>query len=320
MHYDIFNGDADGIIALLQLRLAQPQQSTLVTGVKRDIDLLNQISGQLQADDSVTVLDVSMQKNQQGLSMALEKGATIFYADHHQSGHIPNHPQLSAHINLDANICTGLIIDKLLQGQYHRWAITAAYGDNLIKIADGLAKEAGLSDEQAGQLKDLGTLINYNGYGGCVEDLHFDPKTLYTALLRYPDPFLLFKDNTSVYYQLKSAFDADFAQALAIEADYSSDTVSVYRLPDAAWSSRISGVFGNHLANSKPNKAHLVLTTQSSDQVMVSLRAPLENKQGAGSVCSQFATGGGREAAAGINALPLDSIEQLIAVTEAYYA
>ena len=38
MHYDVFNGDADGIIALLQLRLSAPnssetQESTLITGV-----------------------------------------------------------------------------------------------------------------------------------------------------------------------------------------------------------------------------------------------------------------------------------------------
>jgi hypothetical protein len=34
---DVFNGDADGLCALHQLRLAEPVQSELVTGVKRDI-------------------------------------------------------------------------------------------------------------------------------------------------------------------------------------------------------------------------------------------------------------------------------------------
>ena len=42
--YDVFNGDADGICALLQLRLAAPADSTLITGVKRDIDLLKPVS------------------------------------------------------------------------------------------------------------------------------------------------------------------------------------------------------------------------------------------------------------------------------------
>ncbi|MEJ2533090.1 MAG: DHH family phosphoesterase, partial [Halioglobus sp.] len=41
MNFDVFNGDADGICALLQLRKAQPLESTLVTGVKRDINLLS---------------------------------------------------------------------------------------------------------------------------------------------------------------------------------------------------------------------------------------------------------------------------------------
>ena len=35
MHFDVFNGDADGICALLQLRQTFPD-SKLVTGVKRD--------------------------------------------------------------------------------------------------------------------------------------------------------------------------------------------------------------------------------------------------------------------------------------------
>ncbi len=58
MNYDIFNGDADGIIALLQLRLANPIDSKLVTGVKRDIKLVQSID--VQAGDSLTVLDISM--------------------------------------------------------------------------------------------------------------------------------------------------------------------------------------------------------------------------------------------------------------------
>ena len=46
MHYDIFNGDADGILSLLQLRLADPIASELVTGVKRDIVLLDKLDEQ----------------------------------------------------------------------------------------------------------------------------------------------------------------------------------------------------------------------------------------------------------------------------------
>ena len=84
MNYDIFNGDADGIIALLQLRLADPINAELVTGVKRDIKLVEKVD--VQAGDELTVLDISMEKNMVGLEQALAQGAHVFYADHHQSG------------------------------------------------------------------------------------------------------------------------------------------------------------------------------------------------------------------------------------------
>ncbi len=41
---DVFNGDADGICALTQLRNAEPLESTLITGVKRDIALVAKAS------------------------------------------------------------------------------------------------------------------------------------------------------------------------------------------------------------------------------------------------------------------------------------
>ena len=57
-HYDVFNGDADGICALHQLRLADPRESVLVTGVKRDINLVKRVSA--ETGDTVTVLDISL--------------------------------------------------------------------------------------------------------------------------------------------------------------------------------------------------------------------------------------------------------------------
>ncbi|MFZ8890176.1 MAG: DHH family phosphoesterase, partial [Pseudomonadales bacterium] len=70
--YDVFNGDADGICALLQLRLAMPAESTLITGVKRDIDLLKQVAA--GPGDEITVLDVSMDTNRAALDAALAAG------------------------------------------------------------------------------------------------------------------------------------------------------------------------------------------------------------------------------------------------------
>ena len=56
--FDVFNGDADGLCALQQLRLAEPaDEAVLVTGVKRGIGLLARVDA--VAGDRVTVLDVS---------------------------------------------------------------------------------------------------------------------------------------------------------------------------------------------------------------------------------------------------------------------
>lgn len=317
MHYDVFNGDADGIIALLQLRLAQPITSNLVTGVKRDIQLLEKISAGV--GDSVTVLDISMEKNLAALERVLAGGASVFYADHHKAGEIPTHAGLEAHIDLDANTCTALIIDDLLHGRFHTWAITAAYGDNLIARADELADKAGLTAKQKGQLKELGTLINYNGYGSQLEDLHFDPADLFTALLAYDDPFAVIADQTSPFYVLRKAYQQDMDKALAIEPHYISDTLAVFELPNEASSRRISGVYGNMLANQSPDMANAVLTENSNSSYTVSLRAPLNNKQGAGDICTQFPTGGGRAAAAGVNALEKSQLAAFIDLVERYY-
>ena len=56
---DVFNGDADGLCALHQLRLAEPAASELVTGPKREIGLLKRV--QASAGDRVTVLDIAHQ-------------------------------------------------------------------------------------------------------------------------------------------------------------------------------------------------------------------------------------------------------------------
>ncbi len=258
MNYDIFNGDADGIIALLQLRLADPINAELVTGVKRDIKLVEKVG--VQAGDELTVLDISMEKNMAGLEQALAQGAHVFYADHHKAGEIPQHGNLDAHIDLDANMCTALIVDKLLDGRFHTWAITAAYGDNLIAKADALADKAGLNQEQKAQLKELGTLINYNGYGSKVDDLHFHPADLYQALKQYVSPFDAIADKASPYYQLQSAYQQDMDAAQAVPATHESAKLKLFELPNNAASRRISGVYGNWLANQKPDSAHAVLT------------------------------------------------------------
>jgi hypothetical protein len=311
MQIDVFNGDADGICALVQLRLAMPAEARLVTGLKRDIQLLEQVNA--TAQDQVTVLDISLEKNRPALDKILAQGAQVFYVDHHQSGDIPAHPHLTALIDTDANVCTSLLVDGYLQGQYRAWAVAAAFGDNLLAVAEQAAQPLALSPVQLKQLHDLGVCINYNGYGGSLGDLHFAPDKLFRELAPYASPFDFMDDNSDIYQQLLAGYADDMAQALRMKPEYETAAVGVYILPDVAWARRISGVFGNELANRVPSRAHAVLSFTEQGDYQVSVRSPLTNKTGADELCSAFPTGGGRKSAAGINHLPLDQLSVFIA-------
>lgn len=306
---DVFNGDADGICALHQLRLAEPRQSRLVTGVKRDIALLDRV----EADDGdrVCVLDISLDKNRDGLLRLLQSGAHIHYFDHHFAGDIPQHPRLDAHIDTSANICTSLLVNQYLNGAHLAWAVTAAFGDNLHDAARTAAAPLGLSTEKLEALAQLGTLLNYNSYGVTLADLHIAPDALYRAIAPFADPFDFIADSDA-YQTLLSGYQTDMAHTTALQPAIDEARIRVYLLPDAAWTRRVGGVFGNELARRAPNRAHALMTSLPEGGYRVSVRAPLATKSGADELCMQFPTGGGRKAAAGINHLPEAMFEPFV--------
>ena len=318
MNYDVFNGDADGICALLQLRLAEPREAQLVTGVKRDINLLSRLEA--GPGDRITVLDVSMDKNRTGLEQALAAGAEVFYVDHHFAGEVPGHEKLSAIINEAPDVCTAVLVNGHLGGQFPEWAVTGAFGDNLKDTARALASPLALSAEDVEQLELLGTCINYNGYGPALADLHFNPEDLYRTLLAAGHP-LEFVRGSADFDKLCTGYSQDMAMAGSLQPMSGGDDIAVFLLPDEAWARRVSGVFSNDLATGNPGRAHAVLTAKANGNYLVSVRAPLSNKRGAAELCMQFPTGGGREAAAGINDLPADSLDAFVAkFAEAYSA
>jgi single-stranded DNA-specific DHH superfamily exonuclease len=314
---DVFNGDADGICALVQFRLANPAQTKLVTGVKRDIQLLKQV--EVQSNDFVTVLDISLQKNRRDLDRILQHGAAVFYVDHHDAGEIPQHSKLHTLIDTAANTCTSLLMDQYLGGKFSTWAVIAAFGDNLINSAERLALQLSITAKQLNQLRGLGVCLNYNGCGNVVSDLHFPPDFLYRELVDYMNPFDYMAANDSSYSLLLEMYAEDIAKAEAIKEEYCTSMVAVYRLPDEAWARRISGVFSNVMANKMPNRAHAIISYNADGGYQISVRAPLANKTGANELCSLFSTGGGRKGAAGINHLPYDKLPLFITEFEKKY-
>lgn len=315
-HYDIFNGDADGICALLQLRGAQPQDSELITGVKRDISLVANVNA--GPGDKLTVLDISFDKNREAVLSALANGASVFYVDHHFPGDIPTHHALHTLIDPQANMTTSALMNSFLNGARAAWAVVGCYGDNMDETAARIAREQAVQGD-LNALKELGVLINYNGYGATVDDLHVSPVDLYRRLARFSDPQQVLAEDSTLVEQLREAYNDDMRQAEASPRLFQNDTVTVIELPDAPWARRVSGVYGNALANQAPRCAHAVVTDTPAGYV-VSVRAPLANKQGADQVCRQFPTGGGRAAAAGINCLPAAELDTFIDVLSRFYA
>jgi hypothetical protein len=316
-YYDVFNGDADGICALTQLRNAEPRDSVLVTGVKRDINLLKQVDA--AEGDEITVLDVSMDKNAEALQAVLASGASVWYCDHHFAGEIPESDRLTALINTAPDVCTSMLVNGHLRGAFLEWAVVGAFGDNLFESATVLAKPLELTADRLESLKNLGTYINYNGYGSNLEDLHFAPADLYRAVSVHASPFDFMNDGRDDFDKLESGYGDDMRAAQALQPVSRQDSTAVFILPNEPWARRVSGVYSNDLANANPSRGHAVLTEKANGNYLVSVRAPLENKTGADELCMRFPTGGGRKAAAGVNDLPAESLDDFIDQFTAFY-
>ncbi len=319
MHsFDVFNGDADGICALHQLRLQTPRpDARLVTGVKRDIRLLARLAD--VRDSEITVLDISLDRNRDALARLLAQGNRILYVDHHFSGDIPASPLLTAHINPSPQTCTSMIVDSLIGGRYRSWAVVGAYGDNLDETALQAAHGLDLGREAIDALRETGILLNYNGYGASLDDLFFPPDVLYRAVHDFADP-LEFHARSEILARLRDGYRRDMARAEA-HAPLREDPGSrVFQLPGEPWARRVSGVFSNTLARQKPEKAHALLMANPDGSVRISVRAPLVNRTGADLLCRQFPTGGGRAAAAGVNALPPEMLDAFLAAFSGQYS
>ena len=221
------------------------------------------------------------------------------------------HPGLAAHIDLAPGVCTGILVDRHLRGAHRVWAVVAAYGDNLAAAARELAAPLALDAARTEQLIELGENLAYNAYGDSEADLIVHPAALYRIMHAYADPFR-FIECEAVLRTIGGARRADLELARAVRPVAQGPRTAVYVLPDAAWSRRVRGAIGNELANASPQMAHAVLTPHRQGGYAVSLRAPLAQPTGADALCRQFATGGGRAAAAGVDNLPADRLDDFV--------
>lgn len=315
-HYDVFNGDADGICALHQLRLAEPLAAELVTGVKRDIALLARVPA--HAGDRVTVCDISLDSNRDALLPMLARGVHVAWFDHHFPGELPASGLLDAHIDTAPTACSSLIVDRHLGGCYRGWAVAAAFGDGLVEPARQAAEPLALTGERLAALRELGECLNYNAYGDSPEDLHFHPAELFRKVSAYSDPFSFIAEEPA-FAVLRAGYRDDLDRVRALHPEWETVGAALFILPAEKWARRASGVFANLVAQASPQRAHAVLTLRPEGGYVVSVRAPLARPEGADALCRQFPTGGGRRGAGGVNHLPEDRLEAFVAALQAAY-
>jgi hypothetical protein len=314
--YDVFNGDADGLCALQQLRLAEPVDAQLVTGPKRDVALLARVPA--GAGDLVTVLDVAMAANGPALRTLLERGAEVIYFDHHACGEVPVHPRLHVHLDPGPAVCTSLLVDRWLAGAHRRWALVGAYGDGLVDEANSLASVFGLDTAQRQALHDLGTDLNYNAYGEHESDLIAAPTRLHALLRGHLDPLALDDDGTLA--RIRATRVADFALACEHPAIPVGAHAIACVLPDAPWSRRVRGVLAHDLVRRTPDRGVAVLSPDGRGAYVVSVRAPLTNRSGADVLCRRFPSGEGRAGAAGIDRLPAVQLDAFLSALARAFA
>lgn len=304
-----FNGDADGLCAMQQLRLTEglDRDAGLVSGPKRQIDLVRYVEA--GAGDTVTVLDLSFRVNRAAVEALLALGTRVRYFDHHETGALPQHALFEAHIDTSPETCTSVLVDRYLGGAHRAWAAVGAYGDNLDRTAAQLVAALCLGAEARERLRDLGIALNYNAYGESEADLLFRPVELHARLARHRDPLEFVRDDPA-YGSLRERYEEDMQRCTTLRPVAENTHAALYVLPEAPWAKRVNGVLANLLARREPGRAHAVLVRNAAGGMAASVRAPVERPTGAAALCAAFASGGGREAAAGINHLDADEVEE----------
>ncbi|MES2935709.1 MAG: DHH family phosphoesterase, partial [Pseudomonadota bacterium] len=313
--YDVFNGDADGICALHQLRMAEPRAAQLVTGTKREIELLQRVPTVDQID--VTVLDISFDSNLPGLKRILDAGGRVTYFDHHSASKLFEHPNLHTYLDDAPQVCTSLLVDQYLGGRYRQWALVAAFGDNLIGRSHQLARELGLTESHTNALCEIGFLLNYNAYGESLADLHMTPEALYSVVHQFAEPIDF--ASAPAYTLLAEHYRQDAFHMDALMPEWAGKSGVIYILPCTPWARRISGMFANKLIANDPYKSYGVLTQKIDGNYVVSVRSSKPDERSASGLCDRFASGGGRRSAAGINTLPANDVERFVASFAAYF-
>ena len=89
-----------------------------------------------------------MKSNLQLLNAHLELHNSITGIDLHQADSPPENPCLKLHIDQKPGKCSRNTVSLLQKGKHFKWATVGVVGDNLSKLAENFAKEAGYCEKE----------------------------------------------------------------------------------------------------------------------------------------------------------------------------
>ncbi|MDX2470844.1 MAG: DHH family phosphoesterase [SAR324 cluster bacterium] len=303
-NFYVFNGDADGLFAAQQLRL-QFGDAPIITGVKRDIQLLKQLKD--EKNKNIYVCDISLDKNRESLTQVLSQGCQVAWYDHHFSGLVPEDKKLTTHINQDAHINSSAIVYQSLGMGNVAWAIAGLFGDNMAPSANALAQTENYPKKMLESLKELGQLVNYNAYGASLKDLIINPAEIFATMVGMASPEDLIEEGHMIS-KLRQVYQGDVAAA----KNQKEVQRGVLILPNEPWAARTQGDLAYQLQADHPGKAVTILIVKGEQNYQVSLRVPENCGTSAAEFSMKYPTGGGRKTAAGINELPTDKLESFL--------
>lgn len=324
--YDVFNGDADGLCALHQLRLEEPREATLVTGPKRDIALLGRVAAVLAgradaARSRVRVLDISLARNRAALIALLEAGVQVTWFDHHEPGEIPDHPLLEARIDTDPAVCTSILVDRALGGLHRRWAVCAAFGDGMPGAAIALARElppaTRLDESGLRALRRIGEALNYNAYAADTGTAVESAESIYGRMEGLRDPLAL-ADWPLIASLERMSLD-DLAESLGSGPVVDRPQAAAWILPATLAARRARGLIAQHLRAANPQRAILIVAPDGRGRADISIRCVGAPGRSASGLAARFDGGGGRAGAAGIDRIPVARVDEVLAAFQTWY-
>ncbi len=253
---DVCNCDADGLCSILQWRLHEPKESTILALMDAEASLVGRVH--TRPGDEFLMCDIPIEPNRSTLLQLLQAGARVQYFNHYVTDEIPYHPGLRATIDACKQTSTSLTVDRLLGGKFRKWAVVGAYGKRTTYAAESLALEMGIGSDTRARLRELGKLISYNACATHERNACIPPSQLYERLSQYRDP-LEFLRSESLASELDAARRDDLAKASALAPFWQDENACVYVLPDTPWAHRVACGLDEELAANNPTRAHAFL-------------------------------------------------------------